>query len=672
VKSGHEWVLSNHFLERVIRCEPQEGLYTHAWRHKLTGTDFLERARSAHKRRAEFAFEANGHWLTSLSPSARQLLQAETHPVSEGEALTITLYETTHSLTIALHYVVYRDHPAIRKWLTITNAGKFPVVITRLSIETLDLACGKPGELQLAAFYGIMPREMFFTGRVEDAMLLQKNASTGEGFAVLNEAPAHLKRTDTPGSWTGGIDVGYNSDLFPFERHIAPQETFTTASASTLFTWEGDPCADPRWVIPSYTSGVLFKRGQAYQPPWLYNSWEGFFRNIREDIVYELIPIAAHIGIDVFTIDDGWQAEYGENGASPERFPNGLEGIGAEVEKRGMRLGLWVPLAVVSAKTQVYREHPEWLCYDRNHQPKMTETAAGLQYVMCLATPYREQVAQRLIELVRNYRLSYIKLDLTTVFNAYGESPGCYAADHEHHSWAESLVRIYEAIGWITRAVYAVHPELLIDLSYELWGQKHIIDYGLLAAGDLDWLSNVQDKSNGSAGPLHARTLLYHRALAIPAEAMLIGNLEANRDPVEERFATAIGSTPLLLGDLRQLTEEQQEWYRQRIAWFKMLRQDIAIHQGFFPLGSWRQPNIADWDGFARLSRNGEGVIVIFRNDSSVEELVVKLPVPGETTYQLYSVLDGRALGVFHAAQFRSGIAIALSDMVSIIEIRCV
>lgn len=661
-----EWVLGNRFCERVIRFEPQVGLYTCAWRHKLTDTDFLEKAQQWN---GEYAFAANGQWITSLAPTC-QLVRAESHAIPEGEQFTITLYESALSLRVALHYVVDRAYPAIRKWLTVVNEGKSPLVITRLNIETLDLACGDPAELQLSAFYGITPREMFFTGRVEDVLLVQKNVVTGEGFAVLNEAPAHLKRIETRGSWTGGIDVGYNSDLFPFERHLAPQEAFTSAKVSILFTKDGRGEAEPRWVIPSYASERLFKKGRGYQPACFYNTWEGFFRDIREDIVHALIPIAARLGVDVFTLDDGWQAEYGETKVSPERFPNGLDGIRAEIEKHGMRLGLWVPLAVVSDQTQVYREHPEWLCHESSQQAKLTDTAAGRQYVMCLATPYREQVARQLIELVGRYGLRYIKVDLTTVFNAYGEAPGCHAAGHEHHTWAESLTRIYEAIQWITDQIYAVHPDLLIDLSYELWGQKHIIDYGLLAAGDLDWLSNVQDKTDGLAGPLHARTLLYHRALAVPAEAMLIGNLEANRQPIEDRFATAIGATPLFLGDLRQLTPEQQDWYREHLTWFKHLRREVALEQGFFPLGAWRQPNLVDWDGFARLSRTGEGVIVIFRNHSRADEVSIQLPIWGDAAYRLYSASEKQMLGVFRTEQLQEGFSIALPHAVNLFELR--
>ena len=144
---------------------------------------------------------------------------------------------------------------------------------------------------------------------------------------------------------------------------------------------------------------------------------------------------------------------------------------------------------------------------------------AGQKAVMCMASPFRHTAAARINDAIERFRLAYVKLDLTTIFNAYGEAPGCWAKGHDHGDWAESLIRIYEGIKQMTAEVYAKHPDVLLDLTFELWGQKHIIDAGLLAAGDLDWMSNVDDTKPDSAGPLQVRQLLYARAGSMPVEA---------------------------------------------------------------------------------------------------------------------------------------------------------
>jgi alpha-galactosidase len=233
---------------------------------------------------------------------------------------------------------------------------------------------------------------------------------------------------------------------------------------------------------------------------------------------------------------------------------------------------------------------------------------------------------------------------------------------------------IYEGISQVTSKVYAKHPDVLIDLTFELWGQKHVIDAGLLAAGDLDWMSNVNDATPDSAGPLQARTLLYQRAISMPVESMLIGNLHAEVPTPLEVFATAIGSAPLLLGDLRNLSAADQQWYQEHIRWFKELRKSTKIDESFFPLGSWLQPTSAEWDGFARLSREGSGVIAIFRNKSNISAANIQLPLMPAGTFKVHSAVTNRELGVFTKDDWMRGIQLRFSDSqpVEILEVHSI
>lgn len=335
-----------------------------------------------------------------------------------------------------------------------------------------------------------------------------------------------------------------------------------------------------------------------------------------------------------------------------------------------MRLGLWIPLAAIGTVTDVYRSHPEWATQDMTGTVKTTSTMAGQKAVMCMASPFRTTATQRINDAIERFRLSYVKLDLTTIFNAYGEAPGCWAKGHDHASWAESLNRIYEGIRETTAGVYAKHPDVLLDLTFELWGQKHIIDAGLLAAGDLDWMSNVDDRHPDSAGPRQARQLLYSRAASMPVESMLIGNLHAELPTIQESFATAIGSAPLLLGDLRKLTAADRAWYGEKIRWFKQLRSRVKLSESFFALGSWRTTSPAEWDGFARLARSGEGVVSVFRNKSDATSAAVKLPLIPEGRYRAKAILSGKELGVFDQAAWIRGVSVPLALPAEVLELQ--
>jgi alpha-galactosidase len=657
---GTSWTLTNGLVERHVLFGDVQGLRTSVFRRVESGTDFLGgdadgsvdpefgvRIDGEAVRGASAAFELLGAEVTSLEPA--------------GKALVVRLAHRQMPVEVDATYAIYDGHAVTRKWVTLTNHGDAPLTLTGLIPEWLELAPGLPMETQVSGFHGVFGREAFLTGRVDDGLILLRNARSGEGLAVLNEVPGYLKRTDILGfNWTSGVRCGYDTDLFPFERSLEPGETFTSAPCSIAVFAEGEGVADPRFVLPSYTSSVLLRKGASYQPPWIYNTWEPFYRRINEARTRELVEVLAPLGFDVFTIDDGWQKMHGANEVWEKTFPSGLEPIQARVEEAGMRLGLWYPLAAVDPGIAEYVEHPEWAARERDGEVKRTGTAAGTKVVMCMATPYRTRAARRLADLIGMYNLRYVKIDLTTVFNTYGESPGCHAEGHEHRTWAESLTRIYEGVRDLTAMIYREHPDVLLDLTFELWGKKHLIDAGLLAAGDLDWLSNVHDSRPDSAGPLQARTLLYHRALAVPVEAMLIGNLRMNTAPAAVRLATAMGSGPVLLGDPRGLTEEQRDLCAERIRWFKALRREVPIQEGFFPQGAWRQPGLTTWDGFARLSRGGEGLLVLFRNEASTGRARVRWAAPEGRTWVLRPVPDGSPLGPFGATALRDGIEVPL------------
>jgi len=671
---GESWTIGNKWLSRTIVFRPKTGLFTQKFSDLATGADFIAPGQTRSFRTPEFSFHCGSKSCAGESP-LWNLLGSSRADLPHGKSLTIRLRHTEEPVEASVVYSVYDEHAAIRKHLVLHNAGQEVLHISHMSVEALSISLGPANETTLLTQYGTTPRETFYTGRSEDAGLLVANGRTGDGLAVISEVPGYMKRTEV-GGWDLAdgfcISVMYDTDLMPFERTLAPGEEFTTAASSLVLFRNGDEFNDPHWALPSYTSKVLERRVDAQGPPWIYNTWEPFERSINHDIVLELIDAASAMGMDVFTIDDGWQLDYGENAINTTSFPGGLKPIMDALEGKGMRLGLWIPLAAVGKKTADYR--PEWVTQDREGNPKTTDTMGGEKQVMCMASAFRDTAAARIIDAIERFNLAYVKLDITTIFNAYGEAPGCWAKGHDHSNWAESLGRTYEGISYVTRKVYEKHPEVLLDLTFELWGQKHIIDAGLLAAGDLDWMSNVDDREPDSAGPLQARQLLYLRAASMPVESMLIGNIHAELPTIQESFATAIGSAPLLLGDLRKLSAADRKWYHEKIGWFKQLRRSTKIGESFFPLGSWQQTTPAKWDGFARMARSGNGVIALFRNKSNATEAIVQLPLLPAGTYKLRSVITGKDMGAFAKSDWVRGVPVKFTgaERVEVIEVSSV
>jgi hypothetical protein len=151
---------------------------------------------------------------------------------------------------------------------------------------------------------------------------------------------------------------------------------------------------------------------------------------------------------------------------------------------------------------------------------------------------------------------------------------------------------------------------------------------------------------------------------------MLIGNIHADVPTIQESFATAIGSAPLLLGDLRKLSPGDKAWYHEKITWFKALRHKTKISESFFPLGSWLQTSANKWDGFARLAHSGEGIIALFRNKSEAQTATVQLPLIPPGSYHARSIITGKTLGPFTQSNWAQGVSIPFpTGPVEVLEI---
>ena len=132
----------------------------------------------------------DGDSLAGSNGSAWEFIEAKTEKLApSGESLAINLRAKTKPIDVTIFYAVYDAHPVVQKWIAITNRGTDPVTLSHLSFESVTIAPGPPDVLQVSGFYGAQPREIFFTGRVDDTAVLERNSLTGEGFIAMNEAP---------------------------------------------------------------------------------------------------------------------------------------------------------------------------------------------------------------------------------------------------------------------------------------------------------------------------------------------------------------------------------------------------------------------------------------------------------------------------------------------------
>jgi hypothetical protein len=73
-----------------------------------------------------------------------------------------------------------------------------------------------------------------------------------------------------------------------------------------------------------------------------------------------------------------------------------------------------------------------------------------------------------------------------------------------------------------------------------------------------------------------------------------------------------------------------------------------------------------------RLSEQGEGLLVLFRNQTAESSAWVKWPIFGQGRYELRAFPSGQTLPSMSADELRQGVAISLDEAVNFWEVRAI
>lgn len=123
--------------------------------------------------------------------------------------------------------------------------------------------------------------------------------------------------------------------------------------------------------------------------------------------------ISYRLPLQYFQIDDGFQSRVGDWFHFHENFPQGVAPLAAEITDKGFAPGLWLAPFIVDMRSQIARQHPDWLIRGNFGQPSSAGflfggRTAGLDLTHPDALSYVEEVTQT---AVQKWGFPYLKLD---------------------------------------------------------------------------------------------------------------------------------------------------------------------------------------------------------------------------------------------------------------------
>ncbi|WP_422480232.1 alpha-galactosidase [Pleomorphochaeta sp. DL1XJH-081] len=518
--------------------------------------------------------------------------------------LIVVLKERVSALRLELSYTTFDQANVIVRKASLTNDMGETIILQRFSSLQLDLPTS---DYSLVTFDGAWARERYRTAQRLRSGIHVNDSKTGVSssrhnpclFLTTNEdndnqgdcygcnliySGDHAQHIETTPYGKVRLLTGLNPATFSWQLH--PGEKFHTPEAILTFSHEGLN-GTSRNFHRFINSHIVRGSWKYHQRPIVVNNWEATYFNFSEHALLKLARKAADLGAELFVLDDGWfgsreddTTSLGDWTVNTKKLPDGLASLSKKIHGMGLLFGLWCEPEMVSRKSQLYREHPEWLVSVPGRNPSPGRN----QYLLDLT---REDVRDYLFESLSNIwklaNVDYVKWDMNRMFSDMYSNSEKFQQEEFNHRY---MLGLYSLLQRFVEAF----PQLLFE-SCASGGNR--FDLGMLCYMPQTWTSDNTDAlsrvyiQEGTSYGYPLSSMGAHVSESPNHQTLRVSNLES-------RFNVAAFG---LLGyemDLSQLSTQENEVIRNQIAFYKVHR-SLLQYGEFFRFKTIADNNQAIW-----------------------------------------------------------------------------
>ncbi|MEU8233285.1 alpha-galactosidase [Actinoplanes sp. NPDC048967] len=499
----------------------------------------------------------------------------------DGGHLRVTLADRHYPLHVELHYRVRPDSDVIERWTVLRHTGAgAPVSVSAVDaaswtvpahpVHRLSYVGGETkvefqlqrmnldtGEFTLTSRRGVTRQE------VNPWLIVDRADASEEHGQVWSVALAWSGnwRITTRRTLAGHVTISAGSGPGEPAWRLQPGETWQSPMCAGLYSAGGFGATSRQWH--AYVRAHVLPAADEVRPVF-YNSWEGCGFDVDEAGQRRMARVAAELGAELYVLDDGWfstrtddRAGLGDWWPHPDRFPDGLGPLIAEVHRLGMRFGLWVEPEMVNPDSRLYHDHPDWTL----HMPHRHRTEIRHQLVLNFARPEVAEWAYTWLDkLLTDNAIDFLKWDSNRAFTEAGwpesADPGRTLTDH-----TRNLYRIIDRLR-------ADHPRVRIETCASGGGR---VDLGMLRRADQSWPSDNTDPADRMAiqeGYSQIYPAITMGACAGDSPSPVTGRASA----LTFRFHVAMAGALGLSGDLRAWPEPDRREAARLTATYRRIR----------------------------------------------------------------------------------------------------
>lgn len=408
-------------------------------------------------------------------------------------------------LTVRLYYSAFEKIDVICRSVRVENTTGKPIRLTNVLSACLDMDNQNFDLLTLHgnwALERIISRKKLGWGKQGVSSLRGISSHQEQPFMALVEGTA----TQTQGQVYAMNFVYSGNFLGQVEMHQQGQLRMVMGINPMDFCWnlaEGASFQAPEVVMVYSHTGLngmthafhdLYRNHLVRGPykdrarPSLVNNWEATYFDFNTEKILDIGREAAAAGIEMLVLDDGWFGKRNDDCSSlgdwfvnEEKLPGGLKYMVDELNKMGLRFGLWIEPEMVSPDSELYRAHPDYALQIPGREP----TQSRQQLVLDISRrEVRDHVYNRIHKVLSSANVEYIKWDMNRALSDVYSS--ALAPDAQGELYHRYVLGVYE----MQERLLTDFPNLLLENCSSGGGR---FDPGMLYYSPQIWTSDNTD-----------------------------------------------------------------------------------------------------------------------------------------------------------------------------------
>ena len=546
-------------------------------------------------------------------------------PASFGGAEDVTTLEITCvdpvlNLKLILSYSAFEKEDVITRSVKIVNTGKQQVRLEKVYSACLDM---DNENFELLTLHGSWGRERHIQRRV--ICYGKQLVSSAKGKPGHQEHPFIALVTPGTNQQQGrvyGMHFVYSgnfigqAELTQFDTvrmvmgihqeefcwNLRGGESFQAPEVVLTFSEEGLGKMT-RSLHDFYRQHMIRSKYKDQKRPILINNWEATYFDFNTEKLLDIAREAKKDGIEMLVMDDGWFGHRNDDSSSlgdwyvnEEKLNGGLKHLVDEVNKLGLKFGIWFEPEMISPDSKLYEAHPDWAIQIPGREGSLCRN----QYVLDLTRKeVRDYAYESVASILRSANIEYVKWDMNRQLSDIG-SYGL-PADRQGELYHRYVLAVYE----MQERLVTEFPHLLLE---NCSGGGARFDPGMLYYSPQIWCSDDTDAVERLK--IQESTAMIYPLSTMGAHVSDCPNHTVGRvTPFETRGHVALAGTFGYELDITKIPEEDRQMIPKQVAMYHKYN-DLVRSGDYYRIASYQENHY--FDCYEVVSKDKSEALVTF------------------------------------------------------------